>query len=183
MAQAFPPQPMMLSPHQEAMEEASKAGQVVELQKLFAEHHVKPGDDPIPYWHATQKGAPATTVNRQKYLRSVYPKFDFFTPSIIHTLTAAPDLEMLKLIHSYSPRIVNFGFDDHVTTLLSRACEGGPQNAPFVDFLLDHGAMADDSGSYTCQFGGELVSAIQHDVPTQIIQKMIPQDVSLMVSY
>ncbi|ETI25153.1 hypothetical protein G647_04526 [Cladophialophora carrionii CBS 160.54] len=179
-------QPMMLSPHQEAMEEACKADQVAELQKLFAEHDVKPGDDPIPYWHATQKGAPATgtlfvaAISRRQqsivqYLRSAYPKFDFYTPPIIHALTAAPDLEMLKLIHSYSPRIVNFGFDDHVTTLLSKACEGGPQNAPFVDFLLDHGAMADDFGSYTYQFGGELVSAIQHDQPTQIIQKMIPK--------
>ncbi|EXJ60017.1 hypothetical protein A1O7_04165 [Cladophialophora yegresii CBS 114405] len=186
MAQSLPPEPMKLSPHQEAMEEACKAGQVAELQKLFNEHDVKEGDDPIPYWHATPQGAPATDTlfaaaisHKQQsivqYLRSVYPKLDFSIPTIIGALTATPDLDMLKLIYSYSPRIVNFGFDDHVTTFLSKACEGGPQNAPFVNFLLDHGAMADDFGSYTYQFGAELLPALQHDQPTHIIKKMIPR--------
>jgi hypothetical protein len=83
---------------------------------------------------------------------------------------------MIKLICSYSPRIVHFGFDDHTTTFLSLACEGGPQNAPIVDFLLDHGAMADDDfGSYAYHFGVELLPAIQHAQPTEIIKKMIPK--------
>jgi hypothetical protein len=83
---------------------------------------------------------------------------------------------MIKLICSYSPRIVHFGFDDHTTTFLSLACEGGPQNAPIVDFLLDHGAMPDDDfGSYAYHFGVELLPAIQHDQPTEIIKKMIPK--------
>lgn len=168
------------------MVEACKAGRLAELQKLFNEHDVKHGDDPIHYWHATQEGAPATSTlfaaaishgqqSTVQYLRSMYPKFDFYDPSIIHSLTGMPDLEMLKLIYSYSPQIVHFGFDDHVTTFLSKACEGGPQNAPLVDFLLDHGAMADDFGSYAYQFGVELLPAIQHDQPTEIIKKMIPK--------
>jgi hypothetical protein len=188
MDQSPSPQPKVLSPHQEAMVEACKAGQVTELQKLFHEHDVKHGDDPIPYWDAPQDGAPTTSTlfaaaishgqqSIVQYLRSMYLKFDFYHPSIIHSLTGEkPDLEMIKLICSYSPRIVHFGFDDHTTTFLSLACEGGPQNAPIVDFLLDHGAMADDDfGSYAYHFGVELLPAIQHAQPTEIIKKMIPK--------
>ncbi|KAK5326539.1 hypothetical protein LTR93_003402 [Exophiala xenobiotica] len=188
MDQSLPPEPKMLSAHQEAMVEACKAGQLAELQKLFHEHDVKHGDDPIPYWHAPQEGAPATSTlfaaaishgqqSIVEYLRSVYPKFDFYDGSIIHSLTGEkPNLDMIKLVCSYSPRIAHFGFDDHTTTFLSLACEGGPQNAPIVDFLVDHGAMADDDfGSYAYHFGVELLPAVQHDQPTEIIKKMIPK--------
>ncbi len=189
MDESLSPEPETLPPHQEAMIEACKAGQVAELQNLFHEHDVKHGDDPIPYWHAAQEGAPATSSlfaaaishgqqSIVQYLRSMYPKFDFYHPSIIHSLTETPDLEMLKLIYSYAPEIVRFAYDDHATTFLSLACEGGPQNAPVVDFLLDHGAMGkkgDDYFSYLYHLGVELVPAIQHDQPTEIIKKMVPK--------
>ncbi|KIW91232.1 uncharacterized protein Z519_08128 [Cladophialophora bantiana CBS 173.52] len=151
MAQSLPPEPKILSPHQEAMIQASTS-------TLFAA--------------AISHGQQSTV----RYLHSVYPKFDFYDASIINSFTATPDLEMLKLIYSYSPRIVRYECGDHITTFLSMACEGGPQNAPVVGFLLDHGAMPDDDfGSYAYQFGVELLPAVRHDQPIEIIEKMIPK--------
>lgn len=178
-----PPQPKMLSHHQEAMVEACKAGRLAELQKLFNEHDVKRGGDPVRYLDATREGAPetrklfASAISRGhqsivRYLHLMYPKFNFYDATIVLALLERPDLEMLNLIYSYSPQVVRFEFDDHTQSLLSNACRGGPDNAPFIDFLLDHGATA---GGYTFHFGEALLPAIQYDQPIEIIKKMAPK--------
>jgi hypothetical protein len=86
---------------------------------------------------------------------------------------------MLKLIYSYSPDVVSFGFDDHMTSMLNLAIEEGPQNAPFILFLLDHGAMSLDNGSYTYHLGCELLRAITNDQPIEVIKRMVPLTANL----
>ncbi|EXJ75465.1 uncharacterized protein A1O5_02161 [Cladophialophora psammophila CBS 110553] len=163
MALSLPdPQPQLwkiLSPHQEAMVEACKTGQLAQLQRLFEEHHVKQGHEIIWYNDTKGEGAPTTATlfeaaishgqqSNVRCLRSIYPDFDFREPC--------------------------FGFDDHMTSMLSLAIEEGPQNAPFILFLLDHGAMSLDNGSYTYHLGCELLPAITNDQPIGVIKRMVP---------
>ncbi|KIW21486.1 hypothetical protein PV08_02066 [Exophiala spinifera] len=174
-----------LSPHQEAMVEACKAGRLTDLQKLFEEHDIKGDDDPVTMESFTQQGASKTTRlfvaaishNQQsivQYLYSVYPEFNFCTFSIVEALTKNADIEMYKLICSYNPRVVRYRADDHQTSALSMACEGGPQNAPLIHFLLDNGATTGGFGSYTWRFGGELLPAVQNKQPVEIIERLVP---------
>ncbi|KIX06949.1 uncharacterized protein Z518_04925 [Rhinocladiella mackenziei CBS 650.93] len=194
MATSLPePQPQpwkILSPHQEAMIEACKTGQLAQLQRLFEEHHVKQGHEIIWYKDTKGEGAPTTAMlfeaaishgqqSTVRYLRSIYPAFDFREPWSVRTLAKTRDLDMLKLIYSYSPDVVSFGFDDHMTSMLSLAIEEGPQNAPFILFLLDHGAMSLDNGSYTYHLGCELLPAMTNDQPIEVIKRTVPLTASL----
>lgn len=182
-SQPEPASPKAQSPHQDAMIKACEEGRLVELEKLFDEHGVKCGDDPI--WKPEPEGAAEThklftsaiTNGHQsiiRYLKLIYPKYDLHNGWTVHALFEKPDLQVLELICSYSPSIVNFSYDDHMTTILTKACKGGPDNAPFVKFLLDHGAEASHEYGYTWRFGGDMLNALEHNQPVEIIQQMIP---------
>lgn len=67
-----------------------------------------------------------------------------------------------------------------MTSLLSKACEGGADNAPFIHVLLDHGALDDGmQGSYTCRLSAALLPALDFDQPIDIIRKMVPKTICL----
>jgi hypothetical protein len=153
-----------LPPHQKAMVEACKAGRLAELQKLFNEHDIKTGDDLVTLYNVTERGVPRTEqplaaaiLHDQRsvvqYLHSVFSRFDLRNAYIVKALTERMDIEMFRLVYSYFPPIVNFMFDDHMTTVLGKACEGGPQCAPLMRFLLDHGATPGGIGSYRHRSG------------------------------
>ena len=178
------PQPRVLSPDQQAMVEACETGRLGDLQRMLKKHDFSEDSNLDGYAGASEKVpqlirllfASAISSGHQpivRYLYSVYPTFEFYEGSIVQALSQRPDLEMLKLIHSYSPRIIEYEYDDHVTTLLSRACVGGPEYARFIDFLLDHGATHLDYGGFTFYFGGPLLPAIQHDQPIDVVKRMI----------
>ncbi|OQU95798.1 NACHT domain-containing protein [Cladophialophora immunda] len=190
MAQpSLAPQPKpweTLSPHQEAMIEACKAGQIFELNNLFDEHHVKEGSEPISSYQAKQEGAPATDLlfkaaishgqqSIVRWLHSMYPTYDFHNPCIVRAPGATRNVDMLKLIHSYYPRIVSYSFDDHRTSMMSLAIAQGPENGPFIHFLLDHGAISMNDGGYLVHGGAELCPAIEYNQPIDVIKKMIPK--------
>ncbi|KIW70323.1 hypothetical protein PV04_02606 [Phialophora macrospora] len=192
MAQSFPtPQPKpweTLPPHQEAMVEACKTGRMLELKKLFNEHHVKNGSQPISYYQAEQEGAPATdllfkaaishgqqSIVRCLYSYSTYPTYDFHNPCIVMALGTTRNIDMLKLICSYCPRIVSYSFDDHMTSMMSLAIAQAPENGPFIHFLLDHGAIFMNDGGYLVHGRDELGPAIEYNQPIDVIKKMIPK--------
>ncbi|OQU98132.1 hypothetical protein CLAIMM_03957 [Cladophialophora immunda] len=155
-----------IPPHQEAMVEACKAGRLADLQKLF---------DDAP--KTTELLVVAISHGQQsivQYLHSVYPKFDFHNGYIVEALTEKLDIEMFRLICSYAPKVVDFMFDDHQTTVLSKACEGGPQCVPLINFLLDHGATTGGFGSLTYHLGEELLPAVQNEQPVEIIERLVP---------
>jgi hypothetical protein len=188
------------SPHQEAMIKACEEGRLDELEKLFDEHGVKYGDDPVwrtlanehgfnrgdgPIWRTEPEGAPEThklfasaIINGHlsiiRYLKLIYPKYNFDNGWIVHALFEKPDFQVLELICSYSPTIVNYSSDNHMTTIVSIACAGGPKNAPFVKFLFDRGADASRNEGYAWHFGGDMLDAIEHNQPIEIIQLMLP---------
>ena len=192
----FPPDPRPqpwknLAPHQEAMIEACKTGQLAQLQRLFEEHHVKQGHEMVWYRDTKGKGAPATFMlfeaaisrgqqSTVRYLRWIYPDFDFSDPWSVRALAKTRNLDMLKLIYFYSPDVVSFGFGDHMTSMLSLAIEEGPQNAPFILFLLDHGAMTLDSGACDYHFGCEVFPALTNDQPIEVIKRMVPLTAQLL---
>jgi len=168
------------------MVEACKTGQLLELKNLFDEHHVKEGSEPISYYQAKQEGAPATdllfkaAISRGEQsivrcLHSTYPTYDFHNPCIVRALGTTRNLDMLKLIHSYCPRIVSYSFDDHRTSMVSLAIAQGPENRPFIHFLLDHGAISMNDGGYLVHGGAELCPAIEYNQPIDVIKKMIPK--------
>ena len=182
-SQPEPASPKAQSPHQDAMIKACEEGRLVELEKLFDEHGVKCGDDPI--WKTNSQGAPETNklftsaiVNGHlsiiRYLKLIYPKYNLNNGCIVHALFEKPNLQVLELVCSYSPEIVNFCYDDHMTTTVSKACRGGPDNAPFVKFLFDHGADASRNEGYAWHFGGDMLDALEHNQPIEIIQLMVP---------
>ncbi|KIW24490.1 uncharacterized protein PV07_10201 [Cladophialophora immunda] len=181
-----PQQVGKLLPHQEAMVEACKAGQLADLQKLFDEHDVKSGGDPVPDLNPSQKGAPETAILFEaaishghpsivRYLHSIYPKFDFYNGRLLHAIIGRPDLDMVELLYSYCPRLISYAFDDHHSSVLNMACQGGPTHAEFIHFLLDNGANPSREDSFTLRLGGDLTSALDGNQPTEIIKKMIPK--------
>jgi hypothetical protein len=199
-SQLEPALPKAQPPHQEAMIKACEEGRLDELEKLFNEHGVKCGDDPVwttllnshgvnrsddPIWKTDSEGAPETNklftsaiVNGHlsiiRYLKLIYPKYNLNNGCTVHALFEKPDLQVLELVCSYSPEIVNFCYDDHMTTTVSKACRGGPDNAPFVKFLFDRGADASRNEGYAWHFGGDMLDAIEHNQPIEIIQLMLP---------
>lgn len=180
-----------VSLHQKEMVKACEEGRLVDLQRLFDEHHVKHEEDPVSYWDATQDGAPATcklfaaAISRKqqsvvRYLHTVYPKFDFCDAITLNALAESSDLDLLKMIYSYSPKIVGYVYrDGSSTTFLGKTCEVGPQNAPLVAFLMDHGAWDPNPLDYRYFLGLELLPAVKHDQPIEIIKKMTPQTANL----
>ncbi|KAK5457173.1 hypothetical protein LTS15_004954 [Exophiala xenobiotica] len=168
------------------MVEACNTGQLVELQNLFDEHGVKRENDPVPYLNRTQKGAPETSMlfnaaishgheSIVRYLHSVYPTFDFWDCRLVLALSERPDLDMLKLLYSYSPRFIHLVLDDRESSLLSLAFRGGPKNADFIHFLLNHGVNPSNEGSYMLRLGGDIMGALDNSQPTDIIKKMVPK--------
>ncbi|OQV10920.1 Ankyrin repeat-containing protein [Cladophialophora immunda] len=182
-----PQQAGKLLPRQEAMVEVCKVGQLSDLQKLFDEHDVKGGGDhPVPHLDPSQKGAPETAMLFEaaishghpsivRYLHSIYPKFDFYNGGLLHAIIERPDLDMVELLYSYCPRLISYAFDDHHSSVLNMACQGGPTYAEFIHFLLDNGANPSREDSFTLRLGGDLTSALDGNQPTEIIKKMIPK--------
>ena len=182
-SQPEPGSPKAQSPHQDAMIKACEEGRLVELEKLFDEHGVKCGDDPI--WKPEPEGAAEThklftsaIINGHqsiiRYLKLIYPKYDLNNGWTVYALFEKPDLQVLELICSYSPEIVNFSYDDHMTTIVTKACKGGPENAPFIKFLFDHGAETSCFMRYNWRFGGDMLNALDYNQPVEIIQLMVP---------
>lgn len=173
------------------MIEACKTGQLLELKKLFDEHHVKEGSKPIPYYPVKQEGAPWTDLLFMaaishgqeaifRCLHSTYPTYNLRDSSVAITLGPTRNLDMLKLIHSYCPEIVGYTFDDHMTSVTSLAVAQGPENGPFIHFLLDHGAISMNDGGYRHYAGVELGPAIEYHQPIDVIKKMMTMTRHLM---
>ena len=182
-SQPEPALPKAQSPHQGAMIKACEEGRLVELEQLFKEHGVNCGDD--PNWKTEPEGAPETyklftsaIINGHqsiiRYLKLIYPKYDLNNGWTVYALFEKPDLQVLELICSYSPEIVNFSYDDHMTTIVTKACKGGPENAPFIKFLFDHGAETSCFMRYNWRFGGDMLNALDYNQPVEIIQLMVP---------
>jgi hypothetical protein len=152
----------------EAMLKACSVGQLDELQILFSEHGIKHGSPAIRYHQRTPERAPTTSSlfaaaishGHQpivRYLYSIYPEVEISDGAIPGSLLEPPlDPDMLKLVCSHKPEITFFEFDDHTSSLLSKACEGGADNAPFIHVLLDHGALKEMTHNYTSRMGGPL---------------------------
>ena len=164
------------SAHHMAMMEACKEGDIARLQQLWDQHSTESSNDPArnssEIWElfvcAFSHGHPSVL----EYLHFKYPDYNLADLAPVWARREKLDLDMLKLLYSYNPEVVTYEYGDHTTSLLSVACEGGPNNAPIVDWLLDHGASA---GGYTYHFGEALVPALQHDQPIEIIRKMVPR--------
>ena len=173
---------------QEAMVRACNAGRLDDLQTLFDKHGIKNGSQAILYFEETPESPPITSnlfaaaishghQSIVRYLYSIYPILDISDGAVAEALLEPPlNVEMLKLVCSYSPEIVHFEYDDHMTSLLSKACEDGADNAPFIHVLLDHGALNNGmQNSYTYRFGAALLPALEFDQPIDIISKMVPK--------
>lgn len=170
---------------QEAVLKACSDGRLDELQKLFDEHGIRPGS-PVTQYYDKKPECPPTTSNLFaaaisqghqeiiRYLYSIYPKIEIYDGAIPAALMESPlDAEMLRLVCSHTPEIASFEYDDRMTSLLSKACEGGAENAPFIHVLLDHGALAHGMDhSYTYRMGGPLTRAVECDQPVDVIRKM-----------
>ncbi|KAJ9607171.1 hypothetical protein H2200_008243 [Cladophialophora chaetospira] len=156
----------VLSPHQEqeAILEACKSGQLIELQRLLHEYGVKHQEKPYPYLRPYPRNP-------------TYP----WSHELVLALGERPDLNVLKLLYSYYPGLIHTVLDERQTSLLSMACEGGPKNADFIHFLLDHGADPSSEG-YPLRFiGGDINIALDHNQPGDIIRKMAPKTIYLFI--
>jgi hypothetical protein len=123
---------------QEAMLNASSAGQLDELQILFEKHGIKYGSSTIRYHERTPETAPTTSSSFAaaishrhqpivRYLYSIYPEVEISDGAIPGALLEPPlDPDMLKLVCSHTPEITFFEFDDHISSLLGKACDGVP---------------------------------------------------------
>ncbi|OQU97607.1 hypothetical protein CLAIMM_03511 [Cladophialophora immunda] len=179
------PEPASSDRWQEAMMNACSAGKLDELQTLFKEHGIRHGSPAIRYYERTLE-SPPTTSNLfaaaishghqpiVQHLYSVYPGVEIGDGAIADALLEPPlDPEMLKLVCSHTPEIAFFEFEDDMTSLLSKACEGGADNAPFIHVLLGHGALGKMAHNYTSRMGGPLTRAVECGQPIDVIRKMV----------
>ncbi|KIW30418.1 uncharacterized protein PV07_06162 [Cladophialophora immunda] len=179
------PDPRTLPHKQEAMIQACKDGQLDILKTLFDELGAKTSEDSTKHLESPQDLFAAAISHGQqsivRYLHSMYPAFDFYTGAVVGALLKRTfDLDMLQLICSYSAEVVTFEYSDNMTSILSKACEGGAENAPFVRILLDHGAFEGGMpGSYTYRVGAALLPAVQHNQPLDIIKRMASKTTQL----
>ncbi|KIW89864.1 uncharacterized protein Z519_09293 [Cladophialophora bantiana CBS 173.52] len=169
---------------QEAMLKACSAGRLDELQILFNEHGIKPGSPAIRYYERTSESAPTTSHlfaaaishGHQpivRHLYSVYPEVEISDGVIPDALLKPPlNPDMLKLVCSHTPEIAFFEYEDHMTSLLGKACEGGADNAPFIHVLLDHGALSKMTHNCTSRMGGPLTRAVECGQPIDVVSKM-----------
>jgi hypothetical protein len=181
-----------LSPMQEAMIQACKDGRLDALKTLFDDLGAKSSDDSTKHFEAAQEGLPATGTlfaaaishgqqSIVRFLHSKYPTFNFYTGAVVGALLKRTfDLDMLQLICSYSPNVASFEYSDNMTSILSKACEGGVENAPFIRILLDHGAFKGGmKASYTYRVGAALLPAVQNNQPLDIIKRMASETTQL----
>jgi hypothetical protein len=166
-------------PHQRAMLEASKEGKRFELERLFQEHNVKKGDERVPYNKPLQTGAPPTGIlfatairygqrSILEFLQSIYSKVNLADSQVVDAFLENPDIAMLQLVYSQSPRICSFVFNSRGDTFLTRAFRGGQDYAPLIHFLLDRGELHDVHGCST-----PLLQALRLQQPTEVIEKMV----------
>jgi hypothetical protein len=136
----------------------------------------------VPYYHPPQIGAPPTGIlfatairhgqrSILEFLQSIYPRVDLAESVIVRAILARPDIAMLQLVHSQSPRICSFLFNSHGDCFLTVAFKGGLDNAPLVHFLLDHGEFPQEYDIHGCR--PPLLRAIQHQQPIEVIEKMV----------
>jgi hypothetical protein len=176
-----------LPAHKKAMLEACESGDISELQKLFQAHNVKLGD--LPVYLESNGGPPSTwkmisLAVAQKhhstvaYLLSTYPIIDLWNEAIIQAILDNPSIKTFKLLHSHSPRIIDFEFDP-MRTILTEACRGGApswdfpassETLPLIHYLLDNGADP-NIGSFVG--GGALLVALRFSRPLEIIKKIV----------
>ena len=159
---------------------ACETGDVRRLKALFREHNIHPGDDPVwlpdastgaPYTNtlfacAIQHGQAAVV----RYLLTIYVKAQLAHSGVVAACVERLDVKMLQLVYDHSPEIVNYESGSRTDSFLGDACLAGPQAAPLIHFLLDHGADPD----VPHMFGGALRDAVERKQPLDVLKRLIP---------
>ncbi|KAL6720629.1 hypothetical protein ACLMJK_002554 [Lecanora helva] len=172
-------QPMQ---NQNAMLDACEAGDVPKLQQLFKAAGVRQGDsafepffgEPVP-----PNGPPPTATmvaaavaHKQpaivQCLLATYRNVHLDRSTVVEAVLANPHLPTLEVLHSHTPSIVNFQFQDTHATLLMEASR---TDNPFLPLIL-LGLGADPS---ECNYSGvgPLSVALKYLQPFDVIRMLI----------
>ncbi|KAF2686366.1 hypothetical protein K458DRAFT_416666 [Lentithecium fluviatile CBS 122367] len=128
---------------------ACTSGDITALRRLFEAMDIRKGSEPV-YISTPNEPPPindlleAAITNGNpgivSLLLETYSGIQFFG-GVITALLNHPDLAILEALYNYDNRIVNFEWDDQVTTFVTEACKQPPEKiAPLLHFLVEHDA-------------------------------------------
>ena len=172
-------QPMQ---NQNAMLDACESGDIQKLQQLFRATGVRHGDaafepffgEPVPANGPPPTATMITAAVAHKQpaivscLLATYRNVHLDRNSILEAVLAHPDFPTLEVLHSHTPSIVNFIFQETKSTLLMEACR---KPDPFLPIcLLRLGA---DPNEVDLAGTGPLLYAVRFLQPFDIIKTMI----------
>lgn len=177
-----------LAPHNKAILQACRIGDLARLLKLFQDHNTRP--EPRASWREDPHGPPNTRIlldqavayqhaHIVRYILSTDPSENLATRSTVRALVETQNLEIAELLRARAPEIVNMELS-HFDTFLSAACRGGDRfnhdNLPgddslhLIHYLLDNGADPSEGSWSGCS---SIPVAIDFSRPLEIIDKMI----------
>ncbi|KAG8527935.1 uncharacterized protein KY384_006851 [Bacidia gigantensis] len=192
MSSDYPPNSTgSLPSHQEAILTAARAGDVPALQQHLTALGIQSPSSPIePTWSrlptftivlVPPSGPPATStllaaaiIARQphslSYLLTVFP--DACITALLGTALSHPNLEIFKILYAHDPSICDHEFESGETTLMMACRDGGTgtEAAEVIEFLLENGADANESG---LGLTGPLIFAVRYGQPLSIVEAMV----------
>jgi len=165
------------------MIQACESGEVHRVQQLLLTCDVKEGSAPVaprygepdpplpappPTWRLIVAAVRHARSSTLALILKTYPTANLHRQDILDAAVANPNLETFKLLHAYSPSIVNFEFDSRNTSVLMESCRGG--NPLLPNYLLDNGADPNEGGF---PGAGPLFYAVQFSQPLEVVKKMV----------
>lgn len=178
-----------LAPHNKAILQACRTGDLARLIQLFQDHNTRP--EPRASWREDPNGPPNTRIlldqavvyqhaHIVRYLLSISPfEKKLATKSTVRALVETQNLEIAEVLRTRAPEIVNMELG-HFDTFLSAACRGGDgcnhdnlpgdDSLPLIHYLLDNGADPSEGSWGGC---GSIPAAIDFARPLEVIEKMI----------
>jgi hypothetical protein len=134
---------------------ACTSGDVTVLQRLFEAKNIQEGskavyisspDEPPPTNELLEAAITNGRLEIVLLVLNAYRGIRFYG-GVITALIKHPDLAILEALYNYDNRIVQFEWDDHLSTFVTEACKQPPEKiTPLLHFLVEHDAPLDVGG-------------------------------------
>ncbi|KAI1405229.1 hypothetical protein F4819DRAFT_444508 [Hypoxylon fuscum] len=186
------------------MLEACSSGDISTLQRLFADHGIQPGSEPIypkfvdPSGNPQEVSSTSVTESQQippttelleravaakqvvivRFILQNYPSLSLMQlHGVVRAVLENPDPAVLQALCDHESSFASFSVDYGMRSFLTDACARPPEEiVPVLHVLLDNGADVDDGWG---PGGGALYAAIVGGQPLEIVRKILGKSVAV----